>query len=84
MIGNMKGMKYMEQQLIPMHEVPLMRTIEQVYEYIKANDPDTALTENAIRRLVTTGKIETVKAGTKYLINMDMFFDYLSNQRGSY
>ncbi|MCC8122112.1 MAG: helix-turn-helix domain-containing protein [Oscillospiraceae bacterium] len=53
-----------------------MRTIEQAAEYLKAQDPGTALTKTALRRLVTTGGLPSVRVGTKYLIaleNLDAF-----------
>ena len=58
--------------------VPKMRTIEQAAAIIKEIDPDSALTKTAVRRLVTTGKIESVRIGTKYLINLDSLISYLS------
>ena len=40
-----------------------MRTIDQVAEYVRAIDPDTALTKTAIRRKVIAGEIPSSKAG---------------------
>lgn len=65
----------MQCQMAP---VPKMRTIEQAAAIIKEIDPDSALTKTAVRRLVTTGKIESVRIGTKYLINLDSLISYLS------
>ena len=48
-----------------------MRTIDQAAEYVKTTDPDTALTKTAIRRLVTTGALPSVKVGQKYLVALD-------------
>lgn len=48
-----------------------MRTIEQTAAHIKAIDPETALTKTAIRRMVISGDIPSVKAGQKYLIDLD-------------
>lgn len=59
--------------------VPRMRTIEQAAAIIKEIDPDSALTKTALRRLVTTGKIESVRIGTKYLINLDSLISYLGS-----
>lgn len=56
-----------------------MRTIMQAAEYIKTHDPDSALTKTAIRRLVITGAIPTVRAGTKYLLDLDNLDAYLTN-----
>lgn len=57
-----------------------MRTIEQAAAHFKKVDPMTALTKTAIRRLVTTGKIPSVKVGTKYLLNLDALEEYLKGQ----
>ena len=47
-----------------------MRTIDQVAEYVRAIDPDTALTKTAIRRKVIAGEIPSSKAGRKYLLDL--------------
>lgn len=59
------------------HTLPRMRGIKEALEEIKALDPETALTYTALRRFVLTGKIPHIKAGRKYLINMDALTDYL-------
>lgn len=59
------------------NRLPHMRGIKQAIEELKASDADTALTEKALRRLVLTGEIPSVRAGTKYLVNMDILIDYL-------
>lgn len=57
--------------------VPLkIRTIAQAYEDIKADDPNTAITEYRIRKLVIDGVIPSTKSGTKYLINLDTLQKY--------
>jgi len=59
-----------------------MRTIEQAAAHFKKADPLTALTKTAIRRLVTTGEIPFIKAGNKYLLNLDSLEEYLKGQHG--
>jgi excisionase family DNA binding protein len=59
--------------------IPRMRLINEAYEEIKAKDPNTAITRYFIRDLAVSGKITTSRAGRKYLINMDMLEEYLSN-----
>lgn len=66
----------MQCQMAP---VPKMRTIDQAAAIIRDSDPDTALTKTALRRLVATGEIETVRIGTKYLINLDSLISYLGS-----
>lgn len=56
---------------------PQMRTIDQSFEHFKKIDPETALTKTAIRRLVTTGTIPSVRIGAKYLISIEALEDYL-------
>lgn len=55
-----------------------MRTIDEGYIEIKANDPETSLSKTAWRRLVTSGEIPSVCVGTKRLVNMDMAERYLT------
>ena len=55
-----------------------MRTIENAFSEIKAIDPNTDLTNRALRRMVTTGEIPSVTVGNKYLINIDLLLDKLS------
>jgi len=57
-----------------------MRSIEEGFKEIKANDPGTALTKTALRRLVTTGEIPSVRIGTKYLFDLDMVERYLRGE----
>ena len=58
--------------------MPRMRLLKQAYAAIKADDPDTALTMTALRRLVLSGVIPTVCSGRKRFINMDALLVYLS------
>lgn len=46
---------------------PHMRGIKQAIEEIKQADPYTALTEPALRRLIISKEIPSVRVGTKYL-----------------
>mgnify|MGYP000004310255 FL=1 len=57
-----------------------MRGIKQAIEELKINDPNTALTEKALRRLILTGELPAVRVGKKYLVNMNNLFDYLSGK----
>lgn len=58
-----------------------MRGIDEGYKEIKACDPDTAITKTALRRMVTTGVIPSVKIGTKYLIDMDTLERYFQGDQ---
>lgn len=47
------------------------RKIREGYSEIKAADPNTALSESAIRRMVQRGDIPSYRIGTHYLIDLD-------------
>ena len=57
--------------------VPRLRTIHEAAEELKKVDPSTAISEYHIRRLMLEGTIPHVKAGKKYLINLDKLIEYL-------
>lgn len=59
------------------YELPPMRTIKQAIAEIKQADPNTPFSEWALRKMVVDGVIPSVKAGTKYLINMKILSEYL-------
>lgn len=56
-----------------------MRSIKEVFEIIKSEDPDTALTLSGLRSLVNSGKIPTVRIGRKILISYESVIEYLKN-----
>lgn len=53
------------------------RTIQQAYECIKALDADTAITYHALRQLVVSGQIPSMRIGKKYVIDLDMLSDFM-------
>lgn len=55
-----------------------MRTIAEAFEHVKKSDPGTALTLYALRGMVKTGAIPSVKIGRKRLICLDDLNEYLS------
>jgi len=59
--------------------IPRMRTIPESFALLKDLDPGSSLAQCAIRRLVLDGKIKSVKAGRKILINFDDLIEYLQN-----
>ena len=59
--------------------LPRMRSIKQAITEIKAVDPDSALTEKALRRLVNIGVIPYIAIGTKKLININLVYQMMSN-----
>ena len=60
-------------------KIPRMRTIKEAAAEIKSIDSGTAVTEYHIRQLALSGVLPRVKAGKKYLINLDTLIEYLSN-----
>lgn len=55
-----------------------MRTINEASAYMLEHDPETALTKTALRRLIVTGAIPSIKVGSKYLIALENLEKYLS------
>lgn len=59
--------------------IPRMRTINEAAAELRAEDPHTAVTPHLIRQLILAGKVPSVKAGKKYLVNLDSLQEYLIN-----
>lgn len=58
-----------------------MRTLTEAVAEIHAADPATALTRSALRRLVVTGAVPSVRVGQKYLVDLDVLDDYLGGSQ---
>ena len=56
-----------------------MRTIAEAIQEVKKADPQTAFTQTALRRMLKTGELPSIRAGAKYLVNLVILFDYLNN-----
>ncbi len=56
-----------------------MRLISDAYNQIKNDDPQTALTMNALKCMVRRGEIPSIKVGRKTLINYDKLIAYLNS-----
>jgi excisionase family DNA binding protein len=48
-----------------------MRTIRDTAKWFKDHDPETEITEFAIRQMIKEGTIPAVKTGNKFLVNLD-------------
>ena len=57
-----------------------MRTINEAAVFLQQADPDTAVTKTALRRLVTSGQIPSVRVGAKYLIDLSALDEFLGGQ----
>jgi len=58
-----------------------IRTLTQAYTALKEMDAQTAVTPNALRRMVISGQIPCTKAGKKYLIDLDVLLEYLKGTK---
>jgi excisionase family DNA binding protein len=54
------------------------RTIKDAAAHYREVDPNTALTEYAIRTLVRTGRVPSVRIGKKYLVTIEALEEYLT------
>ena len=54
------------------------RTIREAAAWFKSQDPQTCLTETAIRTLVRTGQVPCVRVGKKYLVTLEALEEYLT------
>jgi hypothetical protein len=54
-----------------------MRTINEIVGLVKAEDCETSVTANFIRRLCKTSAIPFVRAGNRLLVDFDAFLNYL-------
>lgn len=63
-----------------MSVTPRMRTIKQAINELKTQDSETAFTESALRRAISSGDIPHLRAGNKILINLDTVEKYLSGE----
>ena len=57
-----------------------MRTIDEAAAFVRQADPGTALTKTALRRLVTSGQIPSVRVGAKYLVDLNVIDEFCSGQ----
>lgn len=64
-----------------------VRTISQLVKEVKRIDPDSAMTEATLRRLVVTGKIPSVRSSdnpnSKYLVTVEALEAYMSGSTQS-
>lgn len=56
-----------------------LRTIGTAYREIVEKDPNTAITQWLIRKLVIEGVIPSKKSGNKYIIDLDELEKHLNN-----
>jgi hypothetical protein len=61
--------------------MPRLRTLTETYAHLKIMDSETAITPNALRRMVVSGQVPCVKIGKKYLIDLDTLENFLKGTR---
>lgn len=62
-----------------MEHIARVRTIAGLWQEIHTLDPSSQVSKNFLRQLVISGKIKSVRAGNKYLIDLDAVLNYLTN-----
>ena len=60
--------------------LPRMRTARGAIEEIKQMDPNTEITESAIRRAMKRGDLRTVPNGRKHLVSLDEVLRYFGGE----
>ena len=55
------------------------RTIKEAAAHFRAADPQTCLTETAIRTLLRTGAVPCIRVGKKYLVTLEAIENYISS-----
>ena len=56
------------------------RTIREAAVFFREKDPQTCLTETAIRTLLRTGAVPSVRVGKKYLVTVEALEAYLTGK----
>jgi hypothetical protein len=57
-----------------------LRTINEAYAHLKQQDPGTGITLHFLRCLAVRGEIPTVRAGRKYLLDIDALSEHLTGR----
>lgn len=55
-----------------------VRSIQEAYQMLKADDPESRITTSMLRRWVADGTIPCIRVGRKILLNYDVLLAYLS------
>lgn len=59
----------------------MLRSIKKAHELIRREDPETAITTHTIRMWCKEGKIKSLNAGIKILVDFVSLMDYISNKK---
>ncbi|MEG1725763.1 MAG: hypothetical protein RR313_10255 [Anaerovoracaceae bacterium] len=58
----------------------MLRSIQKAYDIVKADDEETSITIYTIRIWCKEGKIKSLNAGNKVLVDMQSLLDYISGK----
>lgn len=58
--------------------LPRVRTVRECIEELRAEDPNTAITEHYLRTNIKKGKSKVIWAGNRTLLNYDALCDFLA------
>lgn len=56
----------------------MVRTIKGIVDELRKDDPDTSVTEYALRSWIKSGALPSVKSGNKYLLDMEVVQKFLA------
>lgn len=56
----------------------MLRSIKKAYDIIKAEDPETSITVHTIRIWCRDGKVKSLTAGNRVLVDMESLLDYIA------
>ena len=57
-----------------------MRTINEAAAFMRQADPHTAVTKTALRRLVTSGQIPSVRVGANFVLDLGVLVYFFGGQ----
>lgn len=60
-------------------KLPRMRNINQAYELLKSEDPDTVITKHQMKLIVYSGAIPIYTVGNRKFFDYDIFKSYIAN-----
>lgn len=55
----------------------MLRSIKKAHEIIKEKDAETAVTTHTIRNWCKEGKVKSLTAGNKVLVDIESLMDYI-------
>lgn len=55
-----------------------VRSIQETYQMLKADDPESRITTSMLRRWVADGTLPCIRVGRKILLNFDTVLAFLS------